>query len=246
MKNIFAFMLAVLVSFSLQAQNTETRKLSSFDRVAVGQSIKLILEQGNERSARIETSGVDTDKVVTDVSSGNLNIQMAKGNYRNTRVTVYLSYSDKLEGIRASSSASIQSENKVVSDELSIKVSSSAKVNLEVEANELDVRMSSSGKADLNINVENLDVDISSSAKLDLSGRTNFQRFNISSSGKMYAYDLSSTKVRGDVSSSGSAEVSVSNEIIADASSSGKITYRGNPEKVIVDSNSSGKVRKAN
>mgnify|MGYP002636009405 CR=1 len=114
------------------------------------------------------------------------------------------------------------------------------------ETDELEIKVSSSAKAKLNIDTENLNVGVSSSGKLELSGRTNFQSFDVSSSGRFMAYDLSSKRVKASISSSGSAEIQVAQELIANASSSGKISYKGNPDNVLVDSSSSGKIRKAN
>lgn len=241
---IVIFVLAALLEG--QAQNEETRNLPSFNKISVGQSIKLVIEEGNENTARIETTGVDTDKVLTEVSGSGLNIHMENGSYRSTTVKVYLTYKSNLEAIKASSSSSVTGKSVIKSNEMSVKVSSSAFADLSVDAKELDIDVSSSARASLEVNAQDLDVEVTSSGRLELTGRTSFQRFHISSSGKFMAYGLQSERVKADISSSGSAEISVSDELIADASSSGRISYKGNPEKVIVDASSSGKVRKAN
>lgn len=246
MKHIILSFLFFIASSVAIAQNNESRNLSSFDKVAVSESIKLVLKKGSENKARIETSGVDTDRVLTEISGSSLTIHMEKGNYRSTTVEVYLTYTEELEAIKSSSSATVKSEDKIKSKELSVRVSSSAKLELDVETEELEIRVSSSGKANLNVDTQDLNVDISSSGKLEVSGSTNFQSFDISSSGRFMAYDLSSQKVRANISSSGSAEITVAQELIANASSSGRISYKGNPDKVLADSSSSGKVRKAN
>ena len=242
---ILSFLFFIAFSVSI-AQNRESRDLSSFDEISVGQSIKLTLEKGGENKVRIETTGVEADKVITEVSRSNLDIRMEKGKYKSTSVEIFLIYNGELEGIKASSSATVESKSKITSKELTIRVSSSAKLDLATETDELEIRVSSSAKAKLDVDTENLNVGVSSSGKLELSGRTNFQSFDVSSSGRFMAYDLSSERVKANISSSGSAEIQVDQELIANASSSGKISYKGNPDKVLVDSSSSGKVRKAN
>lgn len=246
MKHIILSFLFFIASSVAIAQNNESRNLSSFDKISVGESIKLTLKKGSENKARIETSGVDADRVLTEISGSSLNIHMEKGNYRSTTVEVYLTYTEELEAIKSSSSASVKSEDKIKSKELSIRVNSSGKLDLDMETEELEIRVSSSGKANINVDTENLDVGVSSSGKLEVTGTTNFQRFDVSSSGRFMAYDLSSQKVNANISSSGSAEITVAKELIANASSSGRISYKGNPDKVLADSSSSGRVRKAN
>ena len=246
MKKILLAILVLTTFLEGYAQNEEIRNLPSFNKITVGQSIKLVIEEGNENSVRIETTGVDTDRVLTEVSGSGLNIHMENGSYRSTTVKVFLTYKSNLEAIKASSSSFVTGKSVIRSSELSVKVSSSAGAELSVDAKELYIDVSSSGRASLVVNTQDLDVEVTSSGRLELSGRTSFQRFHISSSGKFMAYGLQSERVKADISSSGSAEISVSDELIADASSSGRISYKGNPEKVIVDANSSGKVRKAN
>jgi hypothetical protein len=246
MKHIILSFLFFIASSVAIAQNNESRNLSSFDKVAVSESIKLVLKKGNENKARIETSGVDTDRVLTEISGSSLNIHMKKGNYRSTTVEVHLTYTKELQEIKSGSSASVKSEDKIKSKELSIQVNSSAKLDLDTETDELEIRVSSSGKVNINVDTENLNVGVSSSGKLEVAGTTNFQSFDVSSSGRFMAYDLSSQKVKANISSSGSAEITVAKELIANASSSGRISYKGNPDKVLADSSSSGKVRKAN
>lgn len=245
MKNLtFALLLAIIPVFAI-AQNQESRNLPSFSKLSVGQSIKLVIEKGNENRARIETSGVDAERVLTEVSGSTLDIRMKKGTYRSTNVNVYLTYKDELEAIDVNSSSSLEANSIVKSNELDVKVSSSAKMEADIEAREVAISVSSSARANLEVSAQSMDVSVNSSGKLELSGSTEFHRFRVSSSGKLMAFGLNCEKVKADISSSGNAEIYVSEELIADASSSGKISYRGNPEKVLVDTSSSGKVRKA-
>lgn len=245
MKNLILAVLIATIPVLAKSQNQESRNLPSFSKLSVGQSINLVIEKGNENRARIETSGVDADRVLTEVSGSSLDIRMKKGTYRSTNVNVYLTYKDELEAIDANSSSSLKANSVVRSNELYVKVSSSAKMDLEVEAGEVEINVSSSARATMDVVAESMDVSVNSSGKLELSGSTEFQRFRVSSSGKLMGFGLKCEKVKADISSSGNAEISVSKELIADASSSGKIYYRGNPEKVLVDTSSSGKVRKA-
>jgi hypothetical protein len=225
MKNLLIITLLSLSALMTNAQNKDERKLNDFDRLSVGQSIDVIIEYGNENKAIIETSGVDVEDVITEVNGGKLTIEMERGSYRMIDVKVYLTYK-KLNNIKVSSSASLKGESILKSSDLRIKVSSSARANLEIDAEELQVAVSSSGR-------------------LTLYGKVNKQTLDVSSSGRYSAIDLKSEIVEADISSSGRAEVYVTEALVAQASSSGRLTYKGDPNKVIADNSSSGKVRKA-
>ncbi|WP_420581083.1 head GIN domain-containing protein [Reichenbachiella sp.] len=208
-----------------QAQSSETRKLDSFDEIKVSESISVRMKKGNINEAKIETRGVDTERVETEVEGSTLYIRMKRGNYFSKNVEIELTYTGELESVSVSSSASIIGKDEIATENF-------------------DVRASSSGRADLVLNVRKLDVRISSSADVMLSGKAKFQEIDISSSGKLSAYDMDSEEVDVSVSSSGKAEVTVHALIEGRASSSGRVYYRGNPDKVYVDTSSSGKIRK--
>lgn len=210
---------------AVQAQTSETRKLDTFDEIKVSESISVRMKKGSINEAKIETRGVDTDRVETEVEGNTLYIKMKRGNYFSKNVEIELTYSNELEAVSVSSSGSIIGSDEIATEKFEIKASSS-------------------GRADLILNVRELEVRVSSSADVILSGKAKFQEIDISSSGRLSAYDMDSEEVDVQVSSSGKAEVTVHGLIEGRASSSGKVYYRGNPDKVYVDTSSSGKVRK--
>lgn len=210
---------------AVQAQTSETRKLDTFDEIKVSESISVRLKKGSINEAKIETRGVDTDRVETEVEGNTLYIRMKRGNYFSKNVEIELTYANELEAVSVSSSGSIIGSDEIATEKFEIKASSS-------------------GRADLILNVRELEVRVSSSADVILSGKAKFQEIDISSSGRLSAYDMDSEEVDVQVSSSGKAEVTVHGLIEGRASSSGKVYYRGNPDKVYVDTSSSGKVRK--
>ena len=73
LKSIFLIAF-VLQAGCLWAQSRDTRSLEDFSRVSVGESVNLILIQGNKNEAQIETDGIETDDVETRVSGGKLTI----------------------------------------------------------------------------------------------------------------------------------------------------------------------------
>lgn len=66
----------------------------------------------------------------------------------------------------------------------------------------------------------------------------------VSSAGKLDAYDLVSRKCNVSVSSAGHAKINVVEELDAEASSAGSITYTGDPKEIRIEKSSAGSVSK--
>ncbi|MCV9386220.1 head GIN domain-containing protein [Reichenbachiella ulvae] len=224
-KYSFIMVLGMFISTLAMAQEEETRSLDAFTEVSVGESIKVTLVKGSKNEAKISTTNTETENVLTEVFGDNLKIHMESGNYRNNEVTVVVTYSGEIEEVKVSSSARLNTKGVVKSEELAIKVSSSGRLEMELD-------------------VDRLKVDVSSSGRASLSGNANTQVIEVSSSGRYEGFGLESKGVKADVSSSGRIEVSVSEELMAKASSSGRVVYKGAPEKVDADTSSSGSVKK--
>ena len=225
MKKLIMILLLGVFLAPVFGQDKETRNLRTFNKVSVGESIELVIEQGDENVAYIETRGVNPEDVLTEITGSRLKIHMDRGMYFSTDVYIKLIYKEDLEGIKVSSSADLRSNSLIKSDDLLVQVSSS-------------------GDAELDVDARSLDIDVSSSGKLDIAGRADRLSIEVSSSGKVNGFDLTCGTVSADLSSSGRAEVTVVDKLVGEASSSGKLTYKGDPDKVLVDTSSSGRVRK--
>lgn len=226
MKKILSFFIAFACSsILLLSQDRETRDLSSFSAISVGEAINVEIKAGDREEAVVEVDGADVSDVETEVFGGTLRIHMRRGNWRNVDVNVYVTYVE-LEEIDVSSAADLVSDGPIRTEKLEVEVSSA-------------------GDADIEIDVDQLEVRVSSAGDLKIRGNAKEQYVRVSSSGDYDAYDLSSEFAEVDASSSGDARVYVSDKLDADASSSGSVYYKGNPSKVYADSSSGGRVRKS-
>ena len=108
----------------------------------------------------------------------------------------------------------------------------------------LNIDASSAADIDLKINVKELHVDASSSADIVLSGTAEKQTVEVSSAADYKAFELVSKQ--GDISASSAADanVNVTDELDASASSGGSVRYKGNPPRVKEHSSSGGDVDK--
>lgn len=220
------WLILLLGFFTVTAQQTDTRSLSSFKAVKASEAIDVYLKKGDRESARVEATGVSTSDVVTEISGSTLRVHMRDGNYRKSKsVKVYVTYV-ALERLSSSSAANIFSEGTIKADEMEINCSSAGSVEISIEANRVSV-------------------DVSSAADVTLEGKARSLTVEVSSAGSVDAYSFESEIVEASASSAGSAKVSASKEIEAHASSGGSIRYRGNPERTNTNASSGGSVKKS-
>jgi hypothetical protein len=223
-----SFLSLVALSFILItgfSQESQVRSVGSFTGVKVGEAIDVYLKKGDKESVRVEVSGTSASNVLTEVSGSYLKIHMRDGSYRNRNVKVYVTYVS-IEKIRASSAANVFSEGTIKSNSMEISASSAATIEISIDAGFASVDASSAGDVVLEGKAKTLEIDVSSAGEVD-------------------AYSLESESVRASVSSAGSAKISVSKELNAQASSGGSIRYRGSPAKTNTNSSSGGSVKKS-
>jgi hypothetical protein len=227
MNKLFVFIIFLTGSaLSVSAQETETRSLSDFNEISVGEAINVTLVPGNKNEAVVKVRNIDLEDVETDVRGGTLKIELSGSRYRNIDVEITLTYKS-IEGLHVSSAADVVTKGAIKSTSLDLSVSSAANAVLEIIA-------------------EKIDVEVSSSGDLELTGKTTSQRVSVSSAGDYDAYDLSCDEAYVRASSAGSARINATKKIDAKASSAGSIKYRGEPDKVYVNSSSGGDVDKSN
>jgi len=223
------FWSALTLSFILAAawgQDSEVRSVGSFTGIKAAEAIDVYLKKGDKESVRVEVSGTDISNVLTEVSGSYLKIHMRDGRYRNRNVKVYVTYVS-LNKLHVSSAANVFSDGTI-------------------KAKTMDISASSAGSAELSIDAESVSIDASSAGDIVLEGRAVNIEVEVSSAGEIDAYGLESENGNASASSAGSAKISVSKELTAQASSGGSIRYRGSPAKTNTSSSSGGSVKKSN
>ncbi len=218
--------LIMMLAGQLLAQQSEVRNVGSFNGIKAAEAIDVYLKKGDKESVRVEVTGTDLSKVITEVSGSYLKIHMASGTFRKTNVKAYVTYVN-LERISASSASNVFSEEAVKTNTMDISVSSAATVELNLNAERVIASVSSAGDIVLEGTVKMLDVEASSAGDID-------------------AYRLESEDVRARASSAGSIKITATKSLDARASSGGDVRYRGNPLKTNTDSSSGGSVKKSN
>lgn len=263
------FLLALLLSASLlTAQHREVRNVENFSRISFAFPGKLYLKQGTPQKVELEGDRDVLQEVETEVSGGRLRIgseeKWFNWNSHDDKITVYITVAD-IDAVSVSGSGDLIGQSKIRSNDLDLNVSGSGSMTLDVEANgNVDADVSGSGNMDLKGHFESFesnvsgsgrvvlsatidntaDFGISGSGKIQASGSADMVKTRISGSGKVLAAELQTNRCDIRISGSGDVEINVKNELDADISGSGSVSYRGNPKKVNSHASGSGKVRK--
>jgi hypothetical protein len=231
---LFAFLLAAGAIFQgvkLQASQSndgrQIRQISGFHGVSVSSGIDLYLTQKNVEEVAVEAGSDDQDKIITKVEDGMLKIYMkdkswfdSGWNKKSHKVFVSFKNLDKLQ---ASAGSDVNSQSVLKLDKLDLDVSSGSDVKIELDANVL--RVESSSGSDVSLNGKAAVAEVSASSGSDITAR-----------------DLETKKCTASVSSGSDISIKVTEELNANASSGGDITYSGNPKVKNIRESSGGDV----
>ena len=267
------YLIAFVLTISLvHAQTRETRKVDTFTKVSFGVPGKLYLRQGSPQKVEIEGKAEVLKEIDIEVQGERLVIGkegkwsdwFSSDNNDDEEVKVYITMQD-VEGLSVSGSGELIGETKIVAGNLDLNVSGSGNLKIEADASgdmEADVSgsgnlivkgkcggfdsdVSGSGKVSLDLIIsEEAEFGISGSGKIQASGSAARVKAAISGSGKVLAADLVTNSCYVRISGSGDVEINVKNEIDANITGSGTVSYRGSPEKINSHSSGSGSVRK--
>lgn len=270
MKNTLALiLLLVFTGTSVFAQVRETRNVDTFTKISFRLGGKVYLRQGTPQKVELEGKKDVLDKIETEVSGSKLVIGREGkwsdwGWHNDENITVYITVKD-IEAISVSGSGDLVAQTKLTGGDFDLAVSGSGSMQAEVDATgDVHANVSGSGNIDLKGKCRNLESDVSGSgdvalsatvtetADFDLSGsgkvRANGSaqsvKATISGSGKVLASGLETAKCNIHISGSGDVEIAVKDELDAQISGSGTVTYKGNPNHVNSHSSGSGSIRK--
>ncbi|MBL7804831.1 MAG: DUF2807 domain-containing protein [Saprospiraceae bacterium] len=201
---LFACLFVCLATGLFAQTKTETRNLSGFEKIAVsGGFDQVTLIAGAEEKITLETEGVDPEKVVTEVRGNTLDIHMKRGNYRNHRIKLTITYR-KLEEVASSGSSDFVAGTPIKGDSFTFI-------------------SSGSGNFKGTLDVNKFTVTLSGSSDVVASGRADQQKFTISGSGDIKAGELKGQSAQVIVSGSGDVQLNVDGPVKTQVSGSGSV-----------------------
>lgn len=216
-------LIAILFSFQSYGQTSEeTRKLAAFNGIKISNGIEAEFEKGDRHEIHITASGLDLDKVETNVSNRQLELKLARGNFRSTSVRVRITYVD-IDQIEASSSSRVFVKDVIESKNVKISASTSSYVEAKV-------------------NSANLHLDAASNAKIFINGTTESLNLRAVTSAEVNGKDLEVKSVDLVANTAAKAEIRVKESIKGSAATAAKVYYIGNPNMVDVKTSTAGTI----
>jgi len=232
MKNNFKTQITLilfLISTLAFAQETETRSLGKFTELRVTEGIELIAKKGSTNSIELEVSRIDLDRIITEVRGDRLTVQLKRNTYssrnRSRRIRAYLTYTEEMEEVVATTAAEITFEDLI-------------------KTNRLKVTTSTSGQVEGKIQVKYLDTSATTSGRVELTGKAEEVEATASTGGTIYAYDVEASEVYAKANTGADVRVNAQDRLRASANTGGSVSYRGRP-KTDIRSNTGGSIRRA-
>jgi hypothetical protein len=191
---------------------TVERTVGNFNKVSVSDGINLFIEQGSSKTLTIEAEDNLISRIGTRVIFGKLTIGFTGFSFiaRSTRpINVYVE-AEELKDIELSGEANIKCDD------------------LKTDALEIDITGEST--ADLAVQCNSLVVDATGGSVIDIEGVTDRQEIELNSWADYNAAGLNSRECFAEVNSGASADVDVSEKLIAEIHSNGVLNYTGSPD----------------
>ncbi|TLP80284.1 head GIN domain-containing protein [Maribacter sp. ACAM166] len=188
----------------------ETREITEeFTVVSASEGIDVYVTQGTDFDILVEADENIMDLIGTDIKSGKLKIHTIE-NIGSATKKVYVTL-PTVTGLHASSGAHLTAENMIQTEKLVVDASSGARLN-----------------ANVNVTTD-MEIDASSGANIKLSGTAKEVYVDASSGANIKANDLLTLACNADASSGAYVSIHVQNNLTAEASSGGNISYKGKP-----------------
>ncbi|WP_264565226.1 head GIN domain-containing protein [Flavobacterium sp. N3904] len=203
---------------------TEKRVVQGdFKSVEVSNAIDLVVEQSNTTEITVEADDNLQKEITTTVENGVLVIACKINNFINIKSKKVTVKMPVIDGLEASSAASIKSRNTLKGDHITLSASSAATIKIALEFETIQSESSSASNITLMGKAINLETSASSGSIVD----TN---------------DLLANDVTADSSSGGSIAVHPIVSLKAEASSGGNINYNNVPKSIQKEENSGGSI----
>lgn len=211
---VFAAVMLTIATVAATAQTNgsgrlvkQDRDLPGFTEIEAGSAFSIKVSQGDDIKVTVETDDNYLDKIETVVKGDRLYIT-SMGMKNPSAMKVYISMPD-LKLLDISGAARIESDG-------------------EITGTTLDVMASGASKVKLDLNVELLNSKISGASKVEFNGNASVHRSEISGAANLNALNLKTLTTNARVSGAGKASIFARDEITADLSGAGALSYYDN------------------
>jgi hypothetical protein len=221
--------------------NEEIRVIPAFNSITSAGAFDIYFEYADTPSVIVSCESNLIEYVETAVFENELKIRTP--NFVNIKprktIEIYVK-GPEIEKIYLSGSGLIHADS-VSSDNLTLGLSGSGKIETTFYGENLYTKVSGSGKINIYAECILFDIVISGSGKVDMLGYADICNYNISGSGEVHAFDFPVYEADVRVSGSGNLYLNVEEKLSANISGSGNIHYIGSPQ-IISNISGSGKL----
>lgn len=148
---------------------SKDRALTSFDKINLGGSIDIIIDQNGKEAASVETDENVQEYVITEVKDGELSIHLKENvNVSTKKLVVHISCA-KLRAINSGGSGDVKTISKITGDDFSISHGGSGDFDLDFSVKKL--KISTAGSGDYTIKGSAEDFNLSSAGSGDVNAR---------------------------------------------------------------------------
>ena len=237
---------AIFTTCSLQAQSNDNRAVAAFTKIETSVPLDIIIEKGSKENVNVSITGVEPQKILTEVTGNTLKVHMEKGNYTNVKGKISITYVS-LSGIASSGSGDLTCKSDLDASDFTLSSSGSGDVKVEGKVKASNFSFQHKGSGDVNLaNLETANLTLSMMGSGDFkaaSGTAQKQTIDLMGSGDVEIANLTGESCTVAIKGSGNVETNVSNTLQGSISGSGNIQYKGDPKKQ-VEVKGSGSVSK--
>lgn len=209
MKRILIITGFIIANYFSYSQQTEERKLTSFDKVNVLSEVNVFMNKGTEEKVKVSVYGIDITDVETIINGKTLQIQLTRGVQKNARIDIYVTYKE-IRDLSVAAAGKISVQDTLKGDKVVLNAITNGEIDSELKLNTVDINIGQGGVVRLTGKVGSIDA-------------------NLTTGGILSAIDLQSDSTYVKASSTGNAKVTANSLIDADIRTGGNLTYAGKP-----------------
>lgn len=190
----------------------ETRNVGAFNKLSIDGNYEIVLQEGTNPLITVQTDE-NLHQYVETRLDGNILVISDVENIEPTETTKLIITYQKIEEIKLGGAAKVSNRGVLKANDFDIKIDNAAVINLALQAEDLDLKIGGAGV-------------------VTLSGEVNKQKVTLSGAGNLDAYELKSKNCNIELSGIGNAQVFVSNDLDAEISGVGRISFKGDPKNI--------------
>jgi len=224
MKSVMIVLLLSFISHLGFSQNSEERKIETFDKIHVFGNIKVEMRAGQNNLLQIKSENIPLHELKSTVKNGELDIKISTNLFKDEFIYVTIFYKD-LKEISANGSTEIKLLDTLKCEKLTITSTSGARVILKAE-------------------IDTLLLNAYQGAQIDIRGKSKSIDSFINNGGVLSATDLICDDVKIKMNTRGKAEITVNKKLYATINTGASLSYFGKPECEEIKTSLGGKVSK--